>query len=155
MKKRNVFPCVALPCVLPHSWGNFAKSMNKLLLTEKICYGILSSAASLIPQQGDVLAWHLLEVAERGGLAGEAVVGVVVSHDGGGADLTQLVLRTLEPHPDRVQVVLLSVVDYEGETGAGGTKEKQETHQFSGLHSVSPQWNTKHLEPLQKVKPNH
>lgn len=72
----------------------------------------MSSAA--IPEQGDVLARHLLEVVERGGLAGEAVVRVVVGHDGGGADLAQLVLRALEPHPDRMQVVILPVVDYRG-----------------------------------------
>lgn len=61
------------------------------------------------PEQGDVLAWNLLQVAERRGLACEAVVGVVIGHDGGGADLAQLVLWALQTPPYSMQVVLPAV----------------------------------------------
>lgn len=39
------------------------------------------------PDEGDVLPGHFLEVADGGGLSSKAVVGVVVGHDGGGAEL--------------------------------------------------------------------
>lgn len=62
-----------------------------------------------VPQECDVLAGNFFQVAERCGLASEAVVGVVVSHDGGGADLAKLVLWTLQTAPHSVQVILAAV----------------------------------------------
>lgn len=65
-----------------------------------------------VPEECDVLAGNFLQVAERRGLAGEAVVGVVVRHDGGGADLAQLVLWALQTPPHSVQVVLPAIPHY-------------------------------------------
>lgn len=64
-----------------------------------------------VPEEGDVLSRHFLQLAERGGLASEKIVWVVVRHDGGGADFAQLILRALKAPPHCVQVVL-SVVPH-------------------------------------------
>lgn len=62
-----------------------------------------------IPQQSYVFAWNFLQLVERGGLARKAVVGVVVRHDGGGADLAEFVLGAVQATPHCVQVVLPAV----------------------------------------------
>lgn len=62
-----------------------------------------------IPQKSYVFTWNFLEVVERGRLAREAVVGVIVGHDGGGADLAEFILGTMQATPHCVQVVLPAV----------------------------------------------
>lgn len=68
---------------------------------------ILSRRA--VPEKGYVLARYLLQFIEWSCLSCKAVVGVVVCHDGGGADLAQLVLWALQTPPHCMQVVLPAV----------------------------------------------
>lgn len=72
-----------------------------------------------VPEECDVLARHLLQFVERGGLPREAVVGVVVGHDGGGADLAQFVLWALQAAPHGVQIALPSEPHYRQRQGRG------------------------------------
>ena len=72
---------------------------------------ISPSRCCTAPEQRDVLARHFLQFTERGSLPCKAVVGVVVGHDGGRADLAQLVLRALQTYPHRMELVLLAVVN--------------------------------------------
>lgn len=62
-----------------------------------------------VPQKSYVFTWNFLEVVKRGRLAREAVIGVIVRHDGGRTDLAEFVLGTVQATPDGVQVVLPAV----------------------------------------------
>lgn len=64
----------------------------------------------LVPAEGDVSPRDLLQVVHRCHLAGEAVVGVVVGHDGGGPQLTELAVRTLQLQLNRLQLCVFTPV---------------------------------------------
>lgn len=61
------------------------------------------------PEECDVLSRDFFQFVEWCSLPCKAVVWVVVRHDGGGADLTELVLWTLQTSPHCMQVVLPAV----------------------------------------------
>lgn len=62
-----------------------------------------------LPQESYVFAWNFLQLIERGSLSCKAVVRVVIRHDGGGADLAEFVLWTVQASPHCMQVVLPAV----------------------------------------------
>lgn len=72
----------------------------------------LWSISGLLPGEGDVAPRHLLQVVDRRRLAGEAVVGVVVGHDGGGPELTELAVRTLQLQLDGLQLSVFTPVHW-------------------------------------------
>lgn len=67
------------------------------------------------PGERDVSPRHLLQVVDGRRLPGEAVVGVVISHDGGGAQLAQLAVGTLQLQLDGLQLCVLAPVHWQGE----------------------------------------
>lgn len=67
------------------------------------------------PGEGDVSPRHLLQVVDGRRLAGEAVVGVVVGHDGGGSQLAQLAVGALQLQLDGLQLRVLAPVHWRGE----------------------------------------
>lgn len=71
------------------------------------------------PGEGDVSPRHLLQVVDGRRLAGEAVVGVVVGHDGGGAQLAQLAVGALQLQLDGLQLRVLAPVHWWGGGGGG------------------------------------
>lgn len=80
---------------------NFNCSFSKYLRVVGVC--------SAVPEKCYVLAWDFFQVIEWRRLPREAVVGVVVRHDGGGANLAQFVLGAVQASPDRVQVILPAI----------------------------------------------
>lgn len=64
------------------------------------------------PGEGDVPPRHLLQVVDGRRLAGEAVVGVVVGHDGGGSQLAQLAVGALQLQLDGLQLRVLAPVHW-------------------------------------------
>jgi len=62
------------------------------------------------PGEGDVAPRHFLQVVDGRRLAPEAVVGVVVGHDGGGAQLAELAVWTLQLQLDGLQLGVFTPV---------------------------------------------
>lgn len=58
-------------------------------------YEVQGKAKMNLPDEGDVFSRHLFEVTNGRGLSCKAVVGIVVCHDSGGAQLAQLIFRAL------------------------------------------------------------
>lgn len=73
-----------------------------------------ASPAGHAPGEGDVAPRHLLQVVDGRRLAGEAVVGVVVGHDGGGTQLAQLAVGALQLQLDGLQLRVLAPVHWRG-----------------------------------------
>lgn len=71
-----------------------------------------ASPARHAPGEGDVSPRHLLQVVDGRRLAGEAVVGVVVGHDGGGTQLAQLAVGALQLQLDGLQLRVLAPVHW-------------------------------------------
>lgn len=103
------------------SLGCFEGGFVGLLLERSVVLGVTSSplepslnpspeCLQHLPNEGDMLPGHLLEVADGRRLASEAVVGVVVGHDGGGAELAQLILRALQLQLHGLQLLVLPAV---------------------------------------------
>lgn len=69
-------------------------------------------SGSLSPGEGDVASRHFLQVADRRRFAGEAVVGVVVGHDGGGPQLTELTVRTLQLQLNGLQLCVFTSIHW-------------------------------------------
>ena len=82
-----------------------------------------------LPGEGDVAAWHLLQVVDGCRLAGKAVVGVVVRHDGGGPQLAQLAVGALELQLDGLQLCVLPSVHW------GWTRTHAHTHTHTRTHA--------------------
>lgn len=70
---------------------------------------------SFLPGEGDVASRHFLQVIDRGRLTGEAVVWVIVGHDGGGTQLTELAVWTLQLQLDRLQLCVFTSVHWRDE----------------------------------------
>lgn len=87
-------------------------SFKSLFICVRICRLWLWA---LVPGEGDVAARHLLQVVDRRRLATEAVVGVVVGHDGGGPQLAQLAVRTLQLQLDGLQLRVFAPVHWREE----------------------------------------
>lgn len=71
---------------------------------------ISSAWASISPCEGDVTPRHFLQIIDGCRLPGEAVVGVVVGHDGGGPQLTELAVWTLQLQLNRLQLSVFTPV---------------------------------------------
>lgn len=65
-----------------------------------------------LPKQRDVLPWDLLQLAQSGGLPCEAVVGVVICHDGWCADFAQFIFWALQSCSGSFQLLLLKVINW-------------------------------------------
>lgn len=76
--------------------------------------------SNISPGEGDVTSGHFFQVIDRRRLASEAVVGVVVGHDGGGPQLTEFAVRTLQLQLNRLQFCVFTPVHWgdENERGA-------------------------------------
>lgn len=72
------------------------------------------------PGEGDVSPRHLLQVVDGRRLASEAVVGVVVGHDGGGPQLAQLTVGTLQLQLNGLQLRVLAPVHWQGQGAEQG-----------------------------------
>lgn len=79
---------------------------------------------TMSPGEGDVAARHFLQVIDRRRLACEAVVGVVVGHDGGGPQLTELAVWTLQLQLNRLQLCVFTSVHW------GDGKERGESSHY-------------------------
>lgn len=66
----------------------------------------------LLPGEGDVASRHFLQVVDRGRLTGETVVGIIVGHDGGGPQLTELAVWTLQLQLNRLQLCVFTPVHW-------------------------------------------
>lgn len=66
----------------------------------------------LSPGKGNVSSRHFLQVIDWGRLACKAVVGVVVRHDGGGSQFTELAVWTLQLKLDGLQLCVLTPVHW-------------------------------------------
>lgn len=64
------------------------------------------------PGEGDVPARDLLQVVDRRRLASEAVVGVVVGHDGGGPQLAELAVWALQLQLNGLQLCVFPPVHW-------------------------------------------
>lgn len=67
---------------------------------------------NLLPGERNVTTWHFLKVIDWCRLASEAVVGVVVCHDGGGPQLTELAVWALQLQLNRLQLGVLPPVHW-------------------------------------------
>lgn len=68
--------------------------------------------SSLLPGERDITSRYFLQVVDRCSFAGEAVVGVVVGHDGGGPQLTELAVWTLQLQLNRLQLCVFTPVHW-------------------------------------------
>ena len=68
--------------------------------------------SALVPGEGDISPRHFLQVGDRCRLPGEAVVGVVVGHDGGGPQLAELTVWTLQLQLDGLQLRMFTPVHW-------------------------------------------
>lgn len=66
----------------------------------------------LLPGERNVSPWHFLQVVDRGRFASEAVVGVVVCHDGGGPQLTELAVWTLQLQLNGLQLCVFTPIHW-------------------------------------------
>lgn len=77
------------------------------------------SILPVLPGEGDVTAGDFLQVVHRRRLPGEAVVGVVVGHDGGGPQLTELAVWTLQLQLNGLQLRVFTPVHWRDEKEGG------------------------------------
>lgn len=66
----------------------------------------------LSPGEGNVASRYLLQVADRRRFACEAVVWVVVGHDGGGSQLAELTVWTLQLQLNGLQLRVFSSIHW-------------------------------------------
>lgn len=85
----------------------YCASSQRDIRTSDWHFDTMSSCA--VPQKCYILTGNFLQFIERGSFPRKAVVGVVVRHDGGGANLAQFVLWTVQTPPHCMQVVLPAV----------------------------------------------
>lgn len=90
----------------PEPWKNKLTyvSAQTAIRSSNWHFDIMSRCA--VPEKCYVFARNFLQFIEWGSLPCKAVVGVVVCHDGGGANLAQFVLWTVQTAPHCMQVVL-------------------------------------------------
>lgn len=82
-------------------------SSEKDITTSDWYFDIMPSCT--VPQKCYILAGNFPQFIKWSSLPRKAVVGVVVRHDGGGANLAQFVLWTVQTPPHCMQVVLSAV----------------------------------------------
>lgn len=63
-----------------------------------------------LPDQRDIFPGHLFEITNGSGLSCKAIIGVVVRHNGGSAQLAQFILGALQLHLHGLQFLMFPAI---------------------------------------------